>query len=104
MLGKSCAPPRSADTSGRLVAAAATTTWYVLALHVTSRYASPGIPERSIKRRFKQATGALLIEYIHNLCIEEAKRLLEQTDQPVGAMGYQALPSSAERAVSSKGK
>ncbi len=36
-----------------------------------------GIPERSLKRRFKMATGTTLIGYIQNLRIEEAKRLLE---------------------------
>ena len=35
------------------------------------------IPERTLKRRFKAATGSSLIEYIQNLRIEEAKRLLE---------------------------
>jgi transcriptional regulator GlxA family with amidase domain len=36
-----------------------------------------GIPERSLKRRFKTATGTTLIDYVQNLRIEEAKRLLE---------------------------
>jgi transcriptional regulator GlxA family with amidase domain len=36
-----------------------------------------GIPERSLKRRFKTATGSTLIEHVQNLRIEEAKRLLE---------------------------
>ena len=36
-----------------------------------------GIPERTLKRRFKAATGVTLIEYIQNLRIEEAKGLLE---------------------------
>jgi len=35
------------------------------------------VPERTIKRRFKAATGASLMEYVQNLRIEEAKRLLE---------------------------
>jgi len=35
------------------------------------------IPERTLKRRFKAATGATLIEYIQNLRIEKAKSLLE---------------------------
>lgn len=39
--------------------------------------AKSGIPERSLKRRFKNATGSTLIAYIQNLRIEEAKRLLE---------------------------
>lgn len=42
-----------------------------------------GIPERSLKRRFKMATGMSLIEYIHSLRVEEAKRLLETSEVPV---------------------
>ena len=41
------------------------------------------IPERTLKRRFKAATGATLIEYIQNLRIEEAKTLLETEQMPV---------------------
>lgn len=40
-----------------------------------------GIPPRTLKRRFKRATGATLIDYLQNLRIEEAKRLLETGDQ-----------------------
>ncbi|MCX4186549.1 GlxA family transcriptional regulator [Methylophaga sp. OBS4] len=45
------------------------------------------IPERSLKRRFKMATGSSLIEYIQNLRIEEAKRLLETGTMPVEDVG-----------------
>lgn len=41
------------------------------------------VPERTLKRRFKAATGLSLIDYVQNLRIEEAKRLLETTDRPV---------------------
>ncbi len=41
------------------------------------------IPERTLKRRFKAATGITLIEYLQNLRIEEAKRLLEAGLMPV---------------------
>jgi transcriptional regulator GlxA family with amidase domain len=44
--------------------------------------AASGIPERSLKRRFKTATGSTLIAYIQNLRIEEAKRLLETEGLP----------------------
>jgi transcriptional regulator GlxA family with amidase domain len=54
-----------------------------------------GIPERTLKRRFKQATGSSPIEYLQNLRIEEAKRLLEQGDLPVEeicvAAGYECV-------------
>lgn len=45
------------------------------------------VPDRSLKRRFKQATGATLIEYLQNLRIEEAKRLLESGKLPVDEIG-----------------
>jgi transcriptional regulator GlxA family with amidase domain len=67
--------------------------------HYTSRDAiarvveSSGIPERTLKRRFKQATGSTLIEYVQRLRTEEAKRLLETTSLPadeISAMvGYE---------------
>jgi transcriptional regulator GlxA family with amidase domain len=39
------------------------------------------IPERTLKRRFKIATGSTLIDYVQNLRVEQAKRLLETTDR-----------------------
>ena len=42
-----------------------------------------GIPERTLKRRFKAATGTTLIANLQNLRIEEAKRLLEAGSTPV---------------------
>ena len=52
-----------------------------------------GIPERSLKRRFKVATGSTLIEYVQNLRIEEAKRLLEEgqgtSDEIAAQVGYE---------------
>ena len=41
------------------------------------------VPERSLKRRFKSATGSSLIEYIQNLRVEESKRQLENSNTPV---------------------
>lgn len=50
------------------------------------------VPERSLKRRFKAATGSTLIEHLQNLRIEEAKNLLEQGGMPIdeisNAVGY----------------
>lgn len=55
--------------------------------------AAVGIPERSLKRRFKAATGSTLIGYVQNLRIEEGKRLLESTDAAsddiAPAVGYE---------------
>jgi transcriptional regulator GlxA family with amidase domain len=46
--------------------------------HVVSRVIEQAkIPERTLKRRFKAATGSSFIEYIQNLRIEQAKKLLE---------------------------
>jgi transcriptional regulator GlxA family with amidase domain len=41
------------------------------------------VPERTLKRRFKAATGTTLIDYLQNLRVEEAKRLLEEGHLPV---------------------
>ena len=139
-----------ADRAGRIVTAGGVTSWHDLALHIISRYASPGealriakvyllkwhsegdlpyanlvqrlphndsiarrcedwlrehfrdadalakvtelsaIPERTLKRRFKAATGSSLIEYLQNLRVEEAKRLLESTELPMEDISEQA--------------
>lgn len=55
--------------------------------------AALGIPERSLKRRFKSATGSALIDYVQNLRIEEAKRILElgtsALDDIAAEVGYE---------------
>jgi transcriptional regulator GlxA family with amidase domain len=47
------------------------------------------IPERTLKRRFKHATGLSLMDYLQNLRIEEAKRVLETTDRAVDEISYE---------------
>ncbi|HMB69309.1 MAG TPA: helix-turn-helix domain-containing protein, partial [bacterium] len=47
-----------------------------------------GIPERTFKRRFTQATGHAPIAYVQRLRIEEAKRRLERTDDSVDAISW----------------
>jgi transcriptional regulator GlxA family with amidase domain len=42
--------------------------------------AASGMAERSLKRRFKAATGSTLMDHVQHLRIEEAKRLLESGD------------------------
>ncbi|NEZ02996.1 helix-turn-helix domain-containing protein [Wenzhouxiangella sp. XN201] len=42
-----------------------------------------GLAERTLKRRFKRATGVTLKDYVQNLRVEEAKQLLESTGEPV---------------------
>lgn len=54
-----------------------------------------GIPERTLKRRFKAATGNSLIAYLQNLRVEEAKRLLESTGMPVDEISFAAGYSDA---------
>ncbi|MEM9150322.1 MAG: AraC family transcriptional regulator [Cyanobacteria bacterium P01_F01_bin.3] len=46
------------------------------------------IAERTLKRRFKAATGSTLIEYLQNLRIEEAKHQLESSDRSVEKICY----------------
>jgi transcriptional regulator GlxA family with amidase domain len=48
------------------------------------------VPERTLKRRFKAATGTSLMDYVQNLRIEEAKRLLESTEMPVDEISASA--------------
>ena len=52
-----------------------------------------GLPERTFKRRFAQATGMGPLDYVHVVRLEEAKQLLESGDLPVEAIaeavGYQ---------------
>jgi transcriptional regulator GlxA family with amidase domain len=60
---------------------------------VASAVRFAGLPERTLKRRFKAATGLALIDYVQNLRVEEAKRLLESSDraaEDIGAdVGYE---------------
>ena len=60
---------------------------------VSRLVALAGLPERTFKRRFTEATGMSPLEYIHTLRLEEAKQLLESSDMPVEAVatevGYQ---------------
>lgn len=60
---------------------------------VAGAAAASRVPERSLKRRFKAATGTTLIGYAQNLRMEEAKRLLEAgsmaADEIAAAVGYE---------------
>ncbi|HXV78524.1 MAG TPA: helix-turn-helix domain-containing protein [Candidatus Binatia bacterium] len=47
-----------------------------------------GVPERSLKRRFKKATGYAPIDYVQRLRVEEAKRRLERTKAPVDEISW----------------
>lgn len=49
-----------------------------------------GLAVRTLKRRFKAATGHTLIEYLQNARIEHAKHLLESSTLPVDEISVQA--------------
>jgi len=48
-----------------------------------------GLPARTLKRRFKAATALTLIDFIQNLRVEEAKRLLESQRTAVDEISVQ---------------
>lgn len=59
---------------------------YAHATPVAAMVQVSGLPERSLQRRFKQATGMTPLEYVHTLRLEDAKHLLETSSQPVDAI------------------
>jgi transcriptional regulator GlxA family with amidase domain len=50
---------------------------------VSAMVQQSGLAERSFKRRFQNATGMSPLEYVHTLRLEEAKQLLESSDNSV---------------------
>lgn len=62
---------------------------------LTQALKTAGIPERTLKRRFKNATGVPLIDYLQNVRIEHAKHLLETTGLPVEQISTEAGYSDA---------
>jgi transcriptional regulator GlxA family with amidase domain len=55
--------------------------------NVTDLVVRSGLPERTLKRRFKAATGYTPIDYLQMLRTEEAKQLLESSLTPVDEVG-----------------
>ncbi len=47
-----------------------------------------GLPERSFKRRFTQATGHSPMAYVQHLRVQEAKRRLERTEEPIDDISW----------------
>jgi transcriptional regulator GlxA family with amidase domain len=47
------------------------------------------VPERTLKRRFKAATGLSIIEYLQNIRIERAKQRLETSRLPIDDISYE---------------
>lgn len=54
---------------------------------VARMMALSGLAERTFKRRFRAATGYAPVEYVQSLRIEEAKHLLETSDESTDAVG-----------------
>ena len=67
--------------------------YFTVAAPVEEMVTRSGLAERSFKRRFKKATGYSPITYVQHVRIEEAKRRLERTDEPIEdiswAVGYE---------------
>ena len=63
-------------------------THYAVAAPVTELVDRSGLPERTFKRRFARATGYSPIAYVQHVRVEEAKRRLERTSEPVDAISY----------------
>ena len=61
---------------------------YSVASPVEELVRRSGLPERTIKRRFTQATGLPPITYVQHLRIEEAKRRLERTSTPIDQISF----------------
>lgn len=70
---------------------------FTIAAPIAEMVKQSGIPERSFKRRFTQATGYSPIAYVQHLRIEDAKRRLERTnasiDQISWSVGYEDAAS-----------
>jgi transcriptional regulator GlxA family with amidase domain len=68
-------------------------TWIVDHYHEPAPVAAmvrlSGLAERSFKRRFRQATGMSPLEYVHTMRLEEAKQMLESTDDTVEAIAHE---------------
>jgi transcriptional regulator GlxA family with amidase domain len=63
-------------------------TGYAVAAPVTELVERSRLPERTFKRRFARATGYSPIAYVQHVRVEEAKRRLERTSEPVDAISY----------------
>ena len=63
-------------------------TGYAVAAPVTELVERSGLPERTFKRRFAKATRYSPIAYVQHVRVEEAKRRLERTSEPVDEISY----------------
>jgi transcriptional regulator GlxA family with amidase domain len=63
-------------------------TSYAVAAPVAELVERSGLPERTFTRRFRRATGHSPIAYVQRVRVEEAKRRLERTSEPVEDIAY----------------
>jgi transcriptional regulator GlxA family with amidase domain len=63
-------------------------THFSIASPVEEMIRRSGLPERTFKRRFTEATGFAPIDYVQRLRIEDAKRRLERTDEPADEISW----------------
>jgi transcriptional regulator GlxA family with amidase domain len=63
-------------------------THFSIATPVEEMVRRSGLPERTFKRRFTEATGFTSIDYVQRLRIEDAKRRLERTDEPADEISW----------------
>jgi transcriptional regulator GlxA family with amidase domain len=59
---------------------------YAEAAPVAAMIEMSGLAERSFTRRFSQATGMTPLQYVHAVRLEEAKQMLETTDDAIEAI------------------
>lgn len=69
---------------------------YVESSPVDAMTRRSGLSPSSLKRRFKRATGYSPLDYVQRLRVEEAKRRLERSDDPIDvicwSIGYEEAP------------
>lgn len=56
---------------------------------VAQMVAISGLPERTFKRRFAQATGMGPLDYVQHLRLEEAKQMLESGDASIESIAFE---------------
>jgi transcriptional regulator GlxA family with amidase domain len=62
---------------------------YATAEPVREMVARSGVPQRTLERRFLQATGHSPLAYVQNLRVARARHLLERSDLPVERIGFE---------------
>lgn len=61
---------------------------YAVANPVSRMIARSGLAKRTFKRRFAKTTGYAPLDYVQSLRIEEAKHMLETTDDAIDDIGF----------------